>query len=47
MLKVENINDLKKYDLSKCKTALVTSGTSTPLISILEIIDYLGGIDNE
>lgn len=47
VIKVENINDLKKYDLSKCKTALVTSGTSTPLISILEIIDYLGGIDNE
>ena len=41
VLKVENLVGLKKYDLSKYKKCLITSGTSTPLSSILEIKDYL------
>ena len=33
----ENLEDLKKYDVSKYKSALITSGTSTPLKSIIDI----------
>lgn len=44
VIKVENLEDLKKYDVSKYKSALITSGTSTPLKSIIDIKEYLGGI---
>lgn len=44
IIKVENLEDIKKYDLSKYHTALITSGTSTPLESIIGIRDYLRGI---
>ena len=47
VIKVENLNELKNYDLYKYHSALITSGTSTPLQSILEIKEYLGGINNE
>ena len=41
VLKVETEEELKKYDLSKCKKACLASGTSTPLSSIEEIEKYL------
>ena len=41
VLKVETKEELKKYDLSKCKKACLASGTSTPLSSIEEIEKYL------
>ncbi len=43
VLKVENLLDLKKYDIKGCHNCLITSGTSTPLTSILEIKEYLMG----
>lgn len=47
VIKVENLKGLKQYDLKNIKSVLITSGTSTPLSSILEIKEYLGGINNE
>mgnify|MGYP003293295971 CR=1 FL=1 len=38
---------LKKHNLDGIKSCLITSGTSTPLEAILEIKEYLGGINNE
>ena len=38
---VENTLDLKNYDLTSFKNALVASGTSTPLTSIEEVIEKL------
>lgn len=45
VLKVENLNDLKRYDISNYHKCLITSGTSTPLSSILEIKEYLKEIN--
>ena len=47
VIKVENLEDLKKHNLDGIKSCLITSGTSTPLEAILEIKEYLGGINNE
>ena len=45
VLKVENLEDLKKYNINDYHKCLVTSGTSTPLDSILEIRKYLKEIN--
>lgn len=47
VIKIENLSELKKVNLVGFKTCLITSGTSTPLTSILEIKEYLGGLNNE
>jgi 4-hydroxy-3-methylbut-2-enyl diphosphate reductase IspH len=41
VVKVNDVEKLKKYDLSSCHSALVGSGTSTPLKVIEEVIKYL------
>lgn len=41
VIKIETLDDLKKYNLSKCKKAYLASGTSTPMSSIEEIENYL------
>lgn len=38
---VNGIDDLKEYDLTKYKNALITSGTSAPLFLIEEVEKYL------
>lgn len=38
---VADLKDIKKIDLKKYKSAVLTSGTSTPLAIINEILDYL------
>ena len=43
VIKVENLSDLRQHDFKKYKRCLITSGTSTPLNSILEIKEYLLG----
>lgn len=41
VLMVENLNELKKYQLSKYKKATISSGASTPIKIVEEIKDYL------
>ena len=38
---VDNVEEIKKLDLSKFKSAVLTSGTSAPLVIIKQIEDYL------
>ena len=40
-LKVNSLEELKEYDLSKFTNAVITSGTSTPIKNIIEIEKYL------
>ena len=41
VLFVENLSDLKQYNISNCSKAKIFSGTSTPLVLIKEIEEYL------
>ena len=40
-IRIENIEDLNNYDLSKYKNILVTAGASTPSAIINEVFDIL------
>ena len=41
VLFVENLSDLEQYNISNCSKAKIFSGTSTPLVLIKEIEEYL------
>ena len=40
-IRIENIEDLNNYDLSKYQNILVTAGASTPSAIINEVLDIL------
>jgi 4-hydroxy-3-methylbut-2-en-1-yl diphosphate reductase len=45
VIKVENLDDLLKYDLSNIKKVAIASGTSTPLKVVDEMETYLKGVN--
>ncbi len=45
VLKVENLDDLKKYDLKGIKKVALASGTSTPISIVEEMETYLKGVN--
>lgn len=45
VIKVENLNDLKNYDLNGIKKVCLASGTSTPLTIVEEMETYLKGVN--
>ena len=45
VLKVNSLEELKTYNLTNIKNAVITSGTSTPYKNIQEIENYLKGVN--